>query len=87
LGPEHPDTLESAHDLAADLRSLGDYQQARNLDEDTLSRRRRLQGEDHPYTLRSAHNLARDLAALGEYPRARSLLEDTLTRYRRVLGK
>ena len=46
----HPDTIDSAHDLAADLRSLGDHQQARNLDEDTLSCRRRLQGEDHPYT-------------------------------------
>ena len=39
---------------------------ARELDEDTLARRRRVLGEDHPDTLTSANNLALDLYALGE---------------------
>ena len=39
LGEDHPDTLTSASNLAADLRELGDYQRARTLDEDTLARR------------------------------------------------
>ena len=66
LGEDHPDTLTSASNLAVDLRNLGEYQAARELDEDTLARRRRVLGEDHSQTLRSADNLARDLRALGE---------------------
>ena len=49
-----------------DLRDLGEVQAARDLDQDTLDRRRRLLGDDHPDTLRSASNLAADLHALGE---------------------
>jgi hypothetical protein len=56
------------------------------LDEDTLTRRRRILGDDHPKTLNSANNLAADLHALGEYERARELDQDTLDRRSRVLG-
>ena len=58
LGEDHPDTLVSASNLAIDLRDLGEHQAARDLDEDTLARRRRVLGEDHPDTLSSASNLA-----------------------------
>ena len=63
------------------------YQAARELDEDTLARSRRVLGEDHPSTLSSANNLAIDLRNLGEYQAARELDEDTLARHRRVLGE
>jgi len=59
---------DSANNLAVDLRDLGDYQAARDLDNDTLTRRCRLLGSDHPSTLTSASNLAIDLTALGETP-------------------
>ena len=55
------------------------------MDEDTLARRRRVQGDDHPHTLSSANNLASDLRNLGEHQAARELDADTLTRHR-VLG-
>jgi hypothetical protein len=87
LGPDHPDTLTSAHHLANDLRGLRELQAARKLDEDTLVRRRRVLGEDHRDTLRSANNLAIDLRRLGDVQRARQLDEDTLARRRRVLGE
>jgi hypothetical protein len=58
--------LESASSLAADLRALGEIQAARDLDQDTLVRRRQVLGEDHPDTLASASNLAADLRAMGE---------------------
>ena len=61
-----PDTLRSAAMLATDLRELGDVQAARDLDHDTLDRRRRILGQDHPDTLASAANLAHDLRELGE---------------------
>jgi hypothetical protein len=43
------------------LRELGRHQGARQLDADTLARRRRVLGDDHPDTLQSANNLAGDL--------------------------
>jgi hypothetical protein len=66
LGDDHPDTLTSANNLAAGLSILGEHQAARELDEDTLARRRRVLGDDHPRTLTSASNLAADLNALGK---------------------
>ncbi len=87
LGGDHPATLASANNLALDLRAVGDHQQARTLDEDTLARRRSVLGDDHPSTLNSANNLARDLHALGEHQQARTLDEDTLARRRSVLGE
>jgi hypothetical protein len=60
---------------------------ARDLDQDTVARRRRVLGEDHPSTLSSATNLADDLRALGEVQAARDLDQDTVARRRRVLGE
>jgi tetratricopeptide (TPR) repeat protein len=87
LGADHPDTLESASNLAGDLWALGHYEQGRQLGEDTLTHCRRALGDDHPHTLESASNLSLNLWALGHYERARQFGEDTLTRCRRVLGE
>jgi len=46
LADDHPETLRSANNLALDLRALGEYQAARELDEDTEARRKRLRGAD-----------------------------------------
>jgi hypothetical protein len=77
-------SLSSAHSLAHVLRCDGDYERARRLDENTLSRRRRVLGDDHPDTLSSAHNLAIDLSALGEHEAAGTLAEVASARRRRV---
>jgi hypothetical protein len=66
LGEDHPDTLTTANNLALNLHALGELAKARDLNEDTYTRRRRVLGEDHPATLTSASNLAGDLRALGE---------------------
>jgi tetratricopeptide (TPR) repeat protein len=86
LGDDHENTLTVAHYRAWALRDMGRYAEARELDEDTLARYRRVLGDDHPATLASATALAFDLRNLGEYQAARELDEDTLARYRRVLG-
>jgi hypothetical protein len=86
LGPEDASTLWAANDLAQAMRNMGHHDQARDLDEDTLARRRRALGDDHPHTLASANNLANDLHILGQTQTARELHEDTLARRRRVLG-
>lgn len=69
-----------------DLRMLGDAEAARDLDQHTLRRYRRSQGQHHLRTLRSASNLAADLRALDEAGAARDLDQDTLERRRHVLG-
>ena len=66
---------------------LGEVDAARELDQETLERRRRVLGEDHPDALYSAYNLAADLRELGEIAAARELDQDTLERRRRVLGE
>jgi hypothetical protein len=59
---------------------------ARELDEDTFTRQRRVLGEDHPETLRSVSNLAFDLTSLGDHEQGLRLFRDTLDSRRRVLG-
>jgi hypothetical protein len=86
-GDDHPDTLISANNLANRLAALGEHEQARALDEETLTCRRHVLGEDHPDTLTSANNLAIRLAELGEHERAHALHEETLTRRLGVLGE
>jgi hypothetical protein len=86
LGQDHPDTLASAGNLAADLRALGETQAARELDEDTLARMRRVLGENHPQTLKLANSLATDLAERGKTQAARELDEETEARRRRAHG-
>jgi TIR domain/Tetratricopeptide repeat/NB-ARC domain len=86
LGPDDHHTLQMTSRLAWAWCILAHYQQARELGEDTLDRRRRILGPDHPDTLRSANNLALNLHALGQVEAARELNEDTLDRRRRVLG-
>jgi hypothetical protein len=72
-GDDHPDTLDAAGSLAIDLHPFGEYVAARELDQDTLDRCRRVLGENHPSTLTSANNLAADLCALGEHVAAEKL--------------
>jgi hypothetical protein len=86
LGPDEETTLAAANQLAWAWRELGHYQQAYDLNMESMERRRRLHGPDDPNALISANNLASDLRELGQYEAARVLDEDTLNRRRRVLG-
>ncbi|GLY02795.1 MULTISPECIES: FxSxx-COOH system tetratricopeptide repeat protein [Actinoplanes] len=79
--------LVAATNLGVIHRVLGAYVKAREVDEDTLKRRRNRLGDDHPTTLASAHSLAIDLRRLGLVEEARQMDEDTLARRRRVLGE
>ena len=83
----HPGTLTSASKLAISMTRRGEHQAARELDEDTLARRRHILGADHPDTLTSAENLAISLGAFrDQHQAARELDEDTLARRRHILG-
>jgi hypothetical protein len=65
LGDDDHHTLAAATYLAWALRNLGRYAEARDLDQDTLSRKRRVLGDNHPDTLTSAGSLAISLHLLG----------------------
>ena len=65
LGDDHKHVRGVAHYLAWALQEMGRYAEARDLDQDTLARDRRILGEDHVMTLSSANGLAIALRALG----------------------
>ena len=75
LGEDNPYILRSAIHLATCLRELGQYEQARQLGEDTLTRSRRLLGEDHPDTLTSRRHLASAYQSAGRLDQAITLYE------------
>ena len=86
LGGDDQDTLRASTRLAAALRTMERYQEARELDEDTLARRRHLWGDDDSDTLISAGCLAADLRGLGKVGAALELNQHNLTRRRGALG-
>jgi len=87
LGKDHPDTLQSMHNLGKIYLGLGNYGKARELYETTLKLRRVRLGEDHPDTLRTMNNLALAYGALDELDMALSLQEQALKYMRSKLGE
>ncbi|WP_219824203.1 tetratricopeptide repeat protein [Actinokineospora auranticolor] len=66
-------TLGTANDLALRLHATGDHRAARDLDEDTLARYRRVLGEDHPDTPRTGRDLVSVLRDLDQHDQADAL--------------
>jgi hypothetical protein len=58
LGPDHADTLNTRHNLAAELAERGDHAAAEAQWRDVLADRLRIQGPDHPDTLATRQNIA-----------------------------
>ncbi|MFD4143260.1 FxSxx-COOH system tetratricopeptide repeat protein [Streptomyces sp. NPDC058572] len=73
LGNDDLQYLYLRFHLSNILRSQGRYVEAKELDEETLERQRRVLGETHPHTYMTTSGLATDLGALGEYGTAMEL--------------
>jgi eukaryotic-like serine/threonine-protein kinase len=86
LGPKHPDTLKSMHNLAKSLDFLGRPADAAKLREEVLALRKVTLGLDHPDTLESMHHQATSYLVLGRYNEALALYEQALARRKVVLG-
>jgi serine/threonine protein kinase/tetratricopeptide (TPR) repeat protein len=86
LGPEHPETLRSMHNLARSYRALGRYADALQLSEETLALCKAKLGPEHPDTLRSMSCLACGYAELGRRVEALQLREQTLALMKAKLG-
>jgi hypothetical protein len=88
LGPEHPNTLHSAENLAAALRDEGKYAAAEEIHCETLAVLRRVLGPlrapehvDH-----SQQSVAGALQAQGKQTEAEAVSLETFAVQRRVLG-
>jgi tetratricopeptide (TPR) repeat protein len=86
LGPEHPSTLSSVHNLAFLLDRTGDYAGAEPLYRRALAGSERVLGPEHPLTLTSVNNLAGLLQSTGDYAGAARLYRRALEARERVLG-
>ena len=86
LGPEHPETLQSMHNLASTYRKLARADEALELFQETLTIRTRVLGPDHFETLQSMHGLGWTYADLAQHRDAAKLHEESLSIRREILG-
>jgi hypothetical protein len=86
LGTEHEDTLRCTQQLAALLCELGDYNNARKLQETVVRARERHAGPDAVQTLQAREALAEILAAQGDLGAVRSMQESLARARERRLG-
>jgi hypothetical protein len=86
LGPDHPHTLTTRHNLAHWRGEAGDPAGAAATFEQLLTDYLRMLGPDHPDTLTTRHNLARWRWEAGDPAGAAATFEQLLTDYMRVLG-
>ena len=86
LGPDHPSTLTSRHNLAYAYQDAGRLDEAIALHEQTLEDSTRILGPHHPHTLTSRHNLAYAYQDAGRLDKAIALHEQTLEDSTRILG-
>jgi serine/threonine protein kinase len=86
LGPDHPDTLASMHNLANCYYALGRQSDSLKLREETLALLKAKLGLDDPRTLAAMSTLAVSYATIGEKDKALKLNEETLTLQKAKLG-
>ena len=74
--------LRAQNNLAVNYRLIGNFELAREIDEEVVERRSRMDGEENYETLISISNLARDLYGLGHYVEALELQLRTIDKLR-----
>lgn len=70
LGPEHPHTLTSLHNMANLLKEQGKLDEAEELFKRAVGARERVLGAKHPKTIKTKENLAKTLTSQGKYMQA-----------------
>jgi uncharacterized low-complexity protein len=78
LGPEHPDTLNTATSLAIAVFTQGKYGESEAMYRETLAVQQRVLGSEHPSTLNTANFLADALKFQGKYGEAETMRRETL---------
>ena len=78
LGPDHPDTLTTRHNIAFWTGEVGDAREALRLFPELLPDRERVLGRDHPDTLTTRHNIASWTGEVGDAREALRLFAELL---------
>jgi serine/threonine-protein kinase len=86
LGPDHPDTAATLHNLATLMCAADDCPAARVAMERAVAISERSLGPDHPETALSLGNLGNVLRRVGDYPGAVAVHERALAIKERALG-
>jgi hypothetical protein len=86
LGPDHPETLTSVHELALAYRLAGKYDKALPLLEETLASLRARLGPEHPRTLAVLSDLGLVYQAMGQLDKALPVLQMVLEKMRLKMG-
>ena len=85
LGDDDPQTLGSQQQLGRLRRAQGNFEEARKLYEDTLARRRRVQGENHLDTIGAINDAAVILDRLGS-PGAEKMYRQARAGFMKLAG-
>jgi serine/threonine protein kinase/tetratricopeptide (TPR) repeat protein len=86
LGPDHPDTLESLHDLAMERWKQEKLKEAITMGRQALEGRRRVLGPEHKDTLFAQLNLGLFLSEDDQLDEAEALLRAAIAACKRTLG-
>lgn len=86
LGEEHPEVMILRDNLASALSDSGDRDAARQLREELLATKSKIQGASHPDTLLSAINLAEQLVEDGDAKRGIDLARDSADKAAQVFS-
>ena len=87
FGPEHPETLQSMHNLASTYSKIARADEALKLFHETLDIRKRVLGPDHVDTLQTMHGLGWSYADLARHHDAAKLHEELFHIKRGILGR
>lgn len=86
LGPDHPETLSTRHEIARLIVDEGRLGEAEELCETVLANETRILGAEHPQTLATRHYLLRAVGELGRRAEAEAGYRDLLKARTKVLG-
>jgi DNA-binding MarR family transcriptional regulator len=86
LGPDHPDTLLTRHQVAYYTGVAGDARRALALYRQVAADHERVLGPDHPHTLASRHGVAYYLGQTGETEEALQVEGDVVRRLEGIEG-
>lgn len=87
LGSDHPDSLDSATQLATTLDALGDHERAERIFREILPKLRTQFGEDDPRTLGARNELVLAIDGQGRFEEAERLGREILNRAVAALGE
>ena len=86
LGPNHPDTLRTIHDMATVFDEMGQYETALEWYKRALAGQEKSPGPDHPDTLHTVNSMGIVFSNMGQYDTALEYEKRALAGREKLLG-